>query len=129
MRMFWEDLRSHCYLWLSLNKFTLVQLFCVISCCMVCAFVCCSETCFVLFSDLGRMYMLVSRISDGLGELKTLLETHIYTQGQAAIERCGDSALNVSWTLPHTHKRELNMGLKVGLSHRPIRRILPQTHK
>lgn len=83
----------------------------------------------VLFSDLGRMYMLVSRISDGLGELKTLLETHIYTQGQAAIERCGDSALNVSWTLPHTHKRELNMGLKVGLSHRPIRRILPQTHK
>ena len=79
----------------------------------------------VLFSDLGRMYMLVSRISDGLGELKTLLETHIYTQGQAATERCGDSALNVSWTLPHTH----NVGLKVGLSHRPIRRILPQTHK
>ena len=47
-------------------------------------------------SDLGRMYMLVSRIVDGLGELKTLLETHIYTQGQAAIERCGEAALNVS---------------------------------
>lgn len=44
--------------------------------------------------DLGRMYMLVSRIIDGLGELKTLLETHIYTQGQAAIERCGEAALN-----------------------------------
>lgn len=44
--------------------------------------------------DLGRMYMLVSRIVDGLGELKTLLESHIHTQGLAAIERCGDAALN-----------------------------------
>ena len=60
--------------------------------------------CVCAVSDLGRMYMLVSRIVDGLGELKTLLETHIYTQGQAAIERCGDSALNVSRTLPCTHK-------------------------
>lgn len=41
------------------------------------------------------MYMLVSRIVDGLGELKTLLEAHIYTQGQTAIERCGEAALNV----------------------------------
>ena len=47
-------------------------------------------------SDLGRMYQLVSRIQDGLGELKTLLETHIYNQGLAAVEKCGDSALNVS---------------------------------
>lgn len=45
------------------------------------------------------MYMLVSRIVDGLGELKTLLETHIYTQGQAAIERCGEAALNVSYNI------------------------------
>lgn len=44
--------------------------------------------------DLGRMYQLVSRIQDGLGELKTLLETHIYNQGQAAIDKCGESALN-----------------------------------
>uniref|UniRef100_A0AAY3ZZC3 Cullin-1 n=1 Tax=Denticeps clupeoides TaxID=299321 RepID=A0AAY3ZZC3_9TELE len=44
--------------------------------------------------DLGRMYNLVSRISDGLGELKTLLETHIHNQGLAAVEKCGDSALN-----------------------------------
>ncbi|KAM4624647.1 cullin-1 isoform 2-T2 [Polymixia lowei] len=44
--------------------------------------------------DLGRMYNLVSRIADGLGELKKLLETHIYNQGLAAIEKCGDSALN-----------------------------------
>uniref|UniRef100_A0A8C2J357 Cullin-1 n=1 Tax=Cyprinus carpio TaxID=7962 RepID=A0A8C2J357_CYPCA len=44
--------------------------------------------------DLGRMYNLVSRITDGLGELKKLLETHIYNQGLAAIEKCGESALN-----------------------------------
>lgn len=42
------------------------------------------------------MYQLVSRIQDGLGQLKTLLETHIYNQGIAAIDKCGDSALNVS---------------------------------
>ena len=44
------------------------------------------------------MYNLVSRITDGLGELKKLLETHIYNQGLAAIEKCGDSALNVRKT-------------------------------
>ncbi|XP_064594486.1 cullin-1-like [Liolophura sinensis] len=44
--------------------------------------------------DLGRMYQLVSRIYDGLGELKSLLESHIYSQGQAAIEKCGEAALN-----------------------------------
>ncbi|CAB1340943.1 unnamed protein product, partial [Coregonus sp. 'balchen'] len=44
--------------------------------------------------DLGRMYNLVSRITDGLGELKKLLETHIHNQGLAAIEKCGEAALN-----------------------------------
>ncbi|ESO94254.1 hypothetical protein LOTGIDRAFT_215748 [Lottia gigantea] len=44
--------------------------------------------------DLGRMYQLVSRIQDGLGELKSLLETHIFNQGQTAIDRCGEAALN-----------------------------------
>ncbi|XP_030629534.1 cullin-1a [Chanos chanos] len=44
--------------------------------------------------DLGRMYNLVSRITDGLGELKKLLEAHIYIQGLAAIEKCGETALN-----------------------------------
>ncbi|RXM35424.1 Cullin-1 [Acipenser ruthenus] len=43
---------------------------------------------------LGRMYNLVSRITDGLGELKKLLETHIHNQGLAAIEKCGEAALN-----------------------------------
>lgn len=49
-----------------------------------------------IITDLGRMYNLVSRITDGLGELKKLLESHIHNQGLAAIEKCGDSALNVS---------------------------------
>lgn len=48
------------------------------------------------FPDLGRMYNLVSRIQDGLGELKKLLETHIHNQGLAAIEKCGEAALNAS---------------------------------
>ena len=38
----------------------------------------------------------MSRIQDGLGELKTLLETHIHNQGLSAIEKCGEGALNVS---------------------------------
>lgn len=42
--------------------------------------------------DLGRMYNLVARIPDGLGELKTLLESHIASQGYNAIEKCGESA-------------------------------------
>ncbi|XP_074652413.1 cullin-1-like [Tubulanus polymorphus] len=44
--------------------------------------------------DLGRMYQLVSRIQDGLGELKNLLESHIHSQGLSAIEKCGESAIN-----------------------------------
>lgn len=46
--------------------------------------------------DLARMYLLVARIPDGLGELRTLLEQHIASQGLAAIEKCGESAHNVS---------------------------------
>jgi Cullin, a subunit of E3 ubiquitin ligase len=46
--------------------------------------------------DLGRMYQLVARIPDGLGELRNLLETHIASQGLTAIDKCGDSANNVS---------------------------------
>ncbi|XP_044264562.1 cullin-1 [Tribolium madens] len=44
--------------------------------------------------DLGRMYSLVARIPDGLGELRTLLEQHIAAQGLSAIEKCGESAHN-----------------------------------
>ena len=46
--------------------------------------------------DLGRMYSLVSRIPDGLGVLKHLLENHIAEQGHLAIEKLGDEAANVS---------------------------------
>jgi len=42
--------------------------------------------------DLGRMYQLVSRIPDGLTELRVLLEDHITQQGLSAIERGGESA-------------------------------------
>merc|ERR1711963_801652 len=44
--------------------------------------------------DLGRMFQLVSRIPDGLGELRNLLENHITAQGLAAIEKLGQEALN-----------------------------------
>merc|ERR1712038_411781 len=44
--------------------------------------------------DLGRMYSLVSRIPDGLGVLKYLLENHIAEQGHLAIEKLGDEAAN-----------------------------------
>ncbi|XP_076038245.1 cullin 1 isoform X2 [Oratosquilla oratoria] len=44
--------------------------------------------------DLARMYQLVSRIPDGLRELRTLLEQHIANQGLAAIDRCGDAAVS-----------------------------------
>ncbi|XP_075749002.1 cullin 1 [Rhipicephalus microplus] len=42
--------------------------------------------------DLGRMFQLVSRIVDGLGELRTLLEEHIQAQGLSAVERLGEAA-------------------------------------
>lgn len=45
-------------------------------------------------ADLGRMYQLVARIQNGLGELRNLLEGHIANQGLAAIDKCGDSAAN-----------------------------------
>jgi len=59
--------------------------------------------------DLGRMYKLVSRIPNGLGELKNLLENHINKQGLVAIEKLGEEALNdpkmyVS-TILHVHKK------------------------
>ena len=52
--------------------------------------------CLWLFLDLGRMYNLVARIPDGLGQLRTLLENHITSQGLNALEKCGDQAFNVS---------------------------------
>ncbi|KAJ8306967.1 hypothetical protein KUTeg_015051 [Tegillarca granosa] len=52
--------------------------------------------------NLGRMYQLVSRIQDGLGELKNLLETHIYNQGVSALVR--DPKIYVQ-TILDVHKK------------------------
>jgi len=41
------------------------------------------------------MYQLVSKVQDGLTELKSLLERHIINQGESAISKCGEAALNV----------------------------------
>ena len=46
-------------------------------------------------SDLGRMFQLVARLQNGLGELRNLLESHIANQGLAAIDKCGEAAANV----------------------------------
>lgn len=46
--------------------------------------------------DLERMFGLVSRIADGLSELRAILESHIVNQGIQAIEKIGDDASNVS---------------------------------
>lgn len=43
--------------------------------------------------DLGRMYQLVMRIPNGLGELKNRLEAHITHQGLGAIEKCSEIAV------------------------------------
>ncbi|KAK3930346.1 Cullin-1 [Frankliniella fusca] len=45
-------------------------------------------------NDLGRMFNLVARIPDGLGELRHLLEHHIAHQGLSAIDTCGDAEGN-----------------------------------
>ncbi|KAL1132773.1 hypothetical protein AAG570_010725 [Ranatra chinensis] len=59
--------------------------------------------------DLGRMYQLVARIPDALGELRSLLEAHIAHQGLAAIDKCLDSASNdpkvYVWTILDVHKK------------------------
>ncbi|KAK6635897.1 Cullin-1 [Polyplax serrata] len=41
--------------------------------------------------DLARMFRLVSRIQEGLGEFRVLLESHICNEGLSAIDKCGDT--------------------------------------
>lgn len=59
--------------------------------------------------DLARMYQLVLRIPNGLVELKTRLEVHIYSQGIGAIEKCGETAIsdpkNYVNTILQVHKK------------------------
>lgn len=61
------------------------------------------------------MYNLVSRITDGLGELKKLLESHIHNQGLAAIEKCGEAALNVRTSLSPLIQKEQESCYNQGL--------------
>jgi len=57
---------------------------------------------------LSKMYMLVSKVSDGLSELKSRFEAHVHSQGLAAIiEKCGEVASNVSWELAGSGHGEL----------------------
>lgn len=43
--------------------------------------------------DLTRMYVLCSKVDNGLNELKAALEEHVLLQGQSAIENSADAAL------------------------------------
>lgn len=43
-------------------------------------------------TDLQRMYALVSRIPNGLNDLKKILEQHIHQKGMEAIAKCDDAA-------------------------------------
>jgi cullin 1 len=45
--------------------------------------------------DLGRMYQLVARLEDALGDMKDHLEAHICSQGLTALEELGESAQSV----------------------------------
>lgn len=44
--------------------------------------------------DLTRMYTLVLRIPNGMSALKTRFGSHVQSQGLAAVEKCGEAALN-----------------------------------
>lgn len=47
-------------------------------------------------SDLERMYTLCDRVENGLDELRLALEKHIARQGEAALDKICDMAVNVS---------------------------------
>lgn len=58
--------------------------------------------------DLGRMYQLVARLEDALGDMKEHLENHICTQGLAALEELGDASVdpkNYVTTILDVHKK------------------------
>ena len=43
------------------------------------------------------MYSLVSRVPVGMAELRKKFECHVHSQGLSAIEKCGDTVVNVSY--------------------------------
>ena len=53
----------------------------------------CVHVCILV--DLSRMFLLVSRVPKGLDELRDRFENHVHSQGVAAVEKCGEIALNV----------------------------------
>uniref|UniRef100_A0A2K6WKP1 CULLIN_2 domain-containing protein n=1 Tax=Onchocerca volvulus TaxID=6282 RepID=A0A2K6WKP1_ONCVO len=64
-------------------------------------------------SDLERMYTLCDRVENGLDELRVALEKHIARQGEAALDKIADVAVNdpkqyVS-TILEVHKRYHNL--------------------
>ena len=46
--------------------------------------------------DAGRLYSLVARLPDGLDNMKSIFENHVFHQGLSAIEKCQESADSVS---------------------------------
>ena len=52
----------------------------------------------VQLTDLGRMYVLVSRTEKGMAELRDRFEKHVLAQGIASVERYHKTALSVSHT-------------------------------
>ena len=56
----------------------------------------CIYICMYILADLSRMFLLVSRVPKGLEELRDRFENHVHSQGVAAVEKCGETALNVS---------------------------------
>jgi cullin 1 len=42
--------------------------------------------------DAGRLYSLVARLPDGLDNMKSIFENHVFHQGLSAIEKCQESA-------------------------------------
>ena len=51
------------------------------------------------------MYNLVHRVPHGLENLRELLEEHIHSQGLNALDKCSDSAINVSLYVEEAMKR------------------------
>ncbi len=52
----------------------------------------------VRYSDLARMYSLVSLVPDGMEKLRALFQDHVYEQGLSLLEKCKDTAINVILT-------------------------------
>ena len=46
--------------------------------------------------DAGRLYSLVARLPDGLEQMKSIFERHVFQQGLSAVEKCQESADSVS---------------------------------